>query len=87
LSGGISTRPGQLGAPRFALAPSKGYDPSVSAKSDEKHDPAKPVATQEELEKLLLAGLESGEPHPVSEEDWERLRDRAAQGAEVRKSG
>ena len=59
----------------------------MSANSGEKHDPAKPVATQEELEKLLLAGLDSGEPHPVSEEDWERLRNRAAQGTEVRKSG
>lgn len=55
--------------------------------SDAKHDPAKPVATQEELEKLLLAGLQSGEPQPVSEEDWERLRNRAARGTDVRQSG
>lgn len=67
-------------AMRLALGPPSGYDPCVSANSDEKHDPAKPVATQEELEKLLLAGLESGEPHPVSEGDWERLRKRAPQG-------
>ena len=52
-----------------------------------KHDPAKPVATREELEELLLGGLASGEPRPVTDEDWERLRQRALAGTELRKSG
>jgi hypothetical protein len=59
----------------------------VSARSSKKHDPAEPVVTQEELEELLLAGLESGEPRPVTEEDWERLRRRALADTEIRKSG
>jgi hypothetical protein len=45
-----------------------------------KHDPAQPVATREELEALLLAGLASGDPRPVTDEDWERLRQRALVG-------
>jgi len=53
----------------------------------EKHDPAKPVATREELEALLLAGLASGEPQPVMEDDWQRLRQRALAGTELRDSG
>jgi hypothetical protein len=52
-----------------------------------KHDPAKPVSTREELEELLLAGLASGEPRPVTDEDWERLRQCALAGIELRKSG
>jgi hypothetical protein len=52
-----------------------------------KHDPAKPVIAREELEALLLSGLESGEPAPVTDEDWERLRRRALAGTEIRKSG
>jgi len=59
----------------------------VSARPSEKHDPAEPVVKQEELEELLLAGLESGEPRPVTEEDWERLRRRALADTEIRKSG
>lgn len=52
-----------------------------------KHDPANPVATQEELEELLLAGLASGERRLVTEEDWEKLRRRALAGTEIRKTG
>jgi len=51
------------------------------------HDPSKPVATRDELEALLLAGLASGEPQPVTEDDWERLRQRALAGTELRDSG
>jgi hypothetical protein len=50
-------------------------------------DASKPVATREELEELLLAGLASGEPRPVTEQDWERLRKRALAGTDLRKSG
>jgi hypothetical protein len=50
------------------------------------HDPAKPVASKEELEELLLAGLESGEPRPVTEQDWEAWRRRALANTELRKS-
>jgi hypothetical protein len=42
-----------------------------------KQDPAKPVTAREELEALLLAGLERGEPALVTDEDWERLRRQA----------
>jgi hypothetical protein len=59
----------------------------VADKPSKKHDPAKPVATREELEELLLAGLASGEPRPVTDDDWERLRQRALAGTEVRRSG
>jgi hypothetical protein len=41
------------------------------------HDPAKPVSSKEELQEFLLAGLESGEPKPVTEQDWEAWRRRA----------
>ncbi len=41
------------------------------------HDPAKPITNKEELQELLLAGLESGEPRPVIEQDWEAWRRRA----------
>lgn len=50
------------------------------------HDPAKPVSTQE-LEKLLLAGLESGLPQPMTESDWNALRDLALANTDLRKSG
>jgi hypothetical protein len=64
-----------------------GQTGSVVEKPSKKHDPAKPVSTREELEELLLAGLASGEPRPVTDEDWERLRQRALAGTELRKSG
>jgi hypothetical protein len=51
------------------------------------HDPDKPVSSQEELEQLLLAGLDSGEPRPFTRDDWEALRRRALANTEVRKSG
>ena len=47
----------------------------------------KVVRTREELEALLVEGLESGEPRPLTEEDWESLRQRALAGSELRKSG
>ena len=50
------------------------------------HDPAKPVASKKELRGLLLAGLDSGEPTPVTEQDWEALRRRALADTEIRKS-
>jgi hypothetical protein len=59
----------------------------VAETPPKKHDPAKPVATREELEELLLAGLASGEPRPVTDEDWERLRQRALAGTDLRKRG
>ena len=59
----------------------------MSDRPSKKHDPANPVATREELEELLLAGLASGEPRPVTEEDWEKLRRRALAGTEIRKTG
>jgi hypothetical protein len=49
--------------------------------------PSKPVRTKEELEQLLLAGLDSGEPRPFTREDWDALRRRALANTEVRKSG
>ena len=51
------------------------------------HTPAKPVSSKEELEELLLAGLDSGDPTPFSEKDWEELRRRALANVELRKSG
>ena len=51
------------------------------------HDPAKPVSTQEELEKLLLAGLDSGPPQPMTESDWNALRELALANTDLRKSG
>ena len=59
----------------------------MAATAPKKHDPAKPVATREELEELLLAGLTSGEPRSVTDEDWDRLYQRALAGIELRKSG
>ena len=64
-----------------------GYTGVVGKTPSKTHDPAKPVATREELEELLLAGLASGEPRPVTDEDWERLRQRALAGTDLRKSG
>ena len=51
------------------------------------HDPAKPVSSREQLEELLRDGLASGEPTPVTEQDWEALRRRALADIELRKSG
>lgn len=51
------------------------------------HEPAKPVASREQLQELLLAGLASGDPTPVTEQDWEALRQRALANIELRKSG
>ncbi len=51
------------------------------------HIPARPVTTKAELEKLLLAGLDSGESRTMSDEDWEELRRRALAHTEIRKSG
>ena len=59
----------------------------MPADSPKKHDPSRPVADREELEALLVAGLESGEPRTVTDEDWERLYERALAGTELRKSG
>lgn len=59
----------------------------MTAKRFEPHDPAKPVESVEELEDLLLAGLESGEPRPMNDDDWDALRRRAMIGNELRKSG
>ena len=52
-----------------------------------KHVPEKPVSSREELEDLLVAGLESGDARPLDESDWDRLRARALEGTEVRRSG
>jgi hypothetical protein len=73
--------------PAVATAAVKGYACLVTATPAKKHDPAKPVATREELEDLLLAGLVSGEPRSVTDEDWEGLYQRALAGMELRKSG
>jgi hypothetical protein len=51
------------------------------------HDPAKPVSTQEELENLLLSGLESGVAQPMTETDWQELRQLALANTDLRKSG
>jgi hypothetical protein len=51
------------------------------------HDPAKPVDSEAELKQLLLAGLASGEPKPMTEADWKALRRRALANLEIRKSG
>lgn len=59
-----------------------GYDGVVSRSPLRKHDPAKPVATREELEGLLLAGLSSGETRPMKDDDWERLRRQARVGTD-----
>jgi hypothetical protein len=51
------------------------------------HDPAKPVSSKEELQELLLAGLESGEPRPVTEQDWEAWRRRTLANTPLSSSG
>jgi hypothetical protein len=51
------------------------------------HEPSKPVASKEQLKELLLAGLASGEPTPVSRQDWEALRQRALANTDIRESG
>jgi hypothetical protein len=57
------------------------------AKGFEPHDPATPVSSIEELEGLLVAGLESGEPRAMTDDDWDALRRRAMTDTELRKSG
>jgi hypothetical protein len=47
---------------------------------------ARPVGTREDLERLLIAGVESGEPREMSEADWEALRHRALAGNELHSS-
>ncbi len=59
----------------------------MTAKGPKPHDPAAPVASIEELEELLIAGLESGEPHAMTDDDWDALRRRAMTDTELRKSG
>ena len=59
----------------------------MAAKGSQPHDPAKPVESIEELEVLLVAGLESGDPRPMTDDDWDALRRRAMMGTELRKSG
>lgn len=59
----------------------------MSTKRFEPHDPATPVASIEELESLLVAGLQSGEPRPMTDDDWDALRRRAMTGTELRKRG
>jgi len=39
--------------------------------------PEKPVRSKEELEQLLLAGRDSGEPRAFTRADWDALRRRA----------
>lgn len=56
----------------------------MSVKGCELHDPATPVGSVERLEALLLAGLESGEPQPMADADWDALRRRAMSGNELR---
>lgn len=56
-------------------------------KGSKPHEPATPVASIEELEALLVAGLESGEPRPMTDADWDALRRRAMIDTELRKSG
>lgn len=51
------------------------------------HDPAKPVSTKDELEKLLLSGLDSGPAQPMTEDDWQALRQLALANTDLRKSG
>jgi hypothetical protein len=62
-------------------------DDEMIAKGSKLHDPATPVASIEELKALLVAGLESGEPRPMTEDDWDALRRRAMTDTELRKSG
>jgi hypothetical protein len=62
-------------------------DIEMSAKGWNLHDPSKPIESIEQLEALLVAGLESGEPKPMPDDDWDALRRRAMIGNELRKSG
>lgn len=59
----------------------------MSEEAAPKRAAAKAVETPEELEALLLEGLKNGEAQPVTEADWESLRQRALSGSELRKSG
>lgn len=67
-----------MSAELYFIAMPRGFEP---------HDPAKPVASTEELEALLVAGLESGAPRPMTDDDWDALRRRAMMDTELRKSG
>jgi hypothetical protein len=57
----------------------------MSVKGSKPHDPAKPIESIEQLEAFLVAGLESGEPRPMTDDDWDALRRRAMIGNELRK--
>jgi hypothetical protein len=50
------------------------------------HDRPTPVASIEGLEELLVVGLESGEPRPMTDDDWDALRRRAMLDTELRRS-
>ncbi|MFV8753851.1 hypothetical protein ACNOYE_25175 [Nannocystaceae bacterium ST9] len=50
------------------------------------YHPARPVGSREELDALLVEGLDSGESRPMTAADWEALRKRAMSGVELRKS-
>lgn len=51
------------------------------------HPPVKPVETEEELQELLLAGLDSGSSRPMTERDWSELERRAGREAKRQASG
>jgi hypothetical protein len=51
------------------------------------HDPVKPVSTQEELEILLLSGLDSELAQPMTKNDWQELRQLALANTDLRKRG
>ncbi len=51
--------------------------------STKRHTPSEPVSSKEDLKDFLIAGLESGEPQRLTEQDWEELRQRAARTAEA----
>lgn len=55
-----------------------GYsDVEVSDSSPDAHDPAEPVSTRDELERLLLVGARAPQ-RVMTEADWDALRQRAA---------
>jgi len=51
------------------------------------HIPSKPASfsTQEELEALLLEGVQSGEPIEMTPAEWQRLRDDVEHDAILRR--
>jgi hypothetical protein len=49
--------------------------------------PVKPVSTQEELENLLLSGLDSGVAQPMTQDDWQELRQLALANTDLRRGG